>query len=723
MKRRRRTQLAFGIWVFVLFFAPSVFGATTLDVSVSRSRVQRGETVTIRIQASSRGDVRAVLLTPTRGTQSLSLIPLPGENAALQAEISLADDAPEGLYLVHAWIGEASEPSAVGKGSFLLGRLVTDFFIASYVDETKPAADVHSYLNDFRSIGGNALVAHNLISPAKAFYPSRIARNDVVAGSPNDLVELILSEADKRGFAVLLSISWDMTKRSPFDRRMAEIKAIARELYDLYKHHPSLAGFYSYQEGSGTYYAAFVREFCEYIKGLNRNLLTACAPHVDDPLLAGYLSTIEELDVIIYQAGVMASYRTDNRKKYPFRRVKDFCALGTGAKRLQNKIAINHVELFGYLENRLNTNTTATTYDNIYQQILSAATVTEADGISFFAYHAHVYEARKRFPTVERSHAAVSDGVKAFMLISAKVSHTANALAVYFPYSDWIIERWPNYFLPALDAFRQLGVAVDVLPYAPPLEESVYPYYPFHHNENVLRRLLAEKTVLVLPNVSGFQQTDSDLIKPFIEAGGVVVAFGPEVPMGRSYERSEIFGIDETTARGAHRAVVVQNAIGTRAKIGTRFVADTGESTVWQLKGGRLIARFEDGSPAVTVNRYGKGAAIVVVPDAQSAVRNMGQLVRDVLEYAGSLRNQPALVDVVGANEKSDIAIASTANGFRVALINHGAMPMTVLLKPVNRMAGKWLDLANDKPIGSSQTLKVTIPARAFRVVVFQGNH
>ena len=115
---------------------------------------------------------------------------------------------------------------------------------------------------------------------------------------------------------------------------MQQIKAIAAELYELYKHHPSLVGFYSYQEGSGTYYVPYVQEFSQYIKSLNPNLLTACAPHVDDPLLAGYLSTVSELDIIIYQAGVMASYRTDNRKMYPFRRVKDFCALGAGAQAL-----------------------------------------------------------------------------------------------------------------------------------------------------------------------------------------------------------------------------------------------------------------------------------------------------------------------------------------------------------------------------------------------------
>lgn len=710
----------------VLFFCVVLFGSTrialasVIEVSVNRARVERGETVAIKVKTSSRETVRAVLLTPTVGTRSLSLVS--GESNQYSAEFRIDNNAPEGLYVVHAWIGDASKPAAVGKASFLLGRLVTDFFIASYVDPSKPVADVEAYLKDFRSIGGNSLVAHNLISANKAFYPSRIARTDVTEGSANDLVELILTQADQQGLAVLLSVSWDMTRQSPFSKRMVEIKSIAKELYDLYKHHPSLAGFYSYQEGSGTYYAPFVREFSEFIKSLDRNLLTACAPHVDDPLLAGYLSVIEDLDIIIYQAGVMASYRTDNRKKYPFRRVKDFCALGAGAKRLENKIAIVHVELFGYLENRLNPDTTATTYENIYQQILSGATVTKADGISFFTFHAHVYEAAKKLPQVERSRAAVADGVNAFKLINANVSHAANALAVYFPYSDWIIERWSNYFLPALDAFRKLGVPVDVLPYAPPLDESVYPYYPFHHNQDVLRRLLAEKTVLILPNVSGFQQTDSDLIRAFVEQGGVVVAFGPQIPMGRSYERSELFGVNETEGRKNHKLLVVESAIGTRIRTPSAFGVDLRESTIWKLTGGRLIARFEDGSPAVTVNKYGKGAAIVVIPEAQTAAQSLAQLTRDVLDYARSLRDVSSLVDIVGTRETSDMALASTSAGFRVALVNHDGSELSVWLKPAiaNGNSPGWFDMTNEKLIGNDQSLRITVPARGFRVIEFR---
>jgi hypothetical protein len=718
------TKRALAILGFVVLVTSHSWAAPTsrIDLSVSRARVQRGDSVEIKIK-NTRDEIKAVLFVPTEGVKPLSLNRSPEANE-FQVKYALPDDAPEGLYVVHSWIGDESNPTAIGKATFLLGRLVNDFFIASYIDTARLAIDIETYLKDFRSVGGNFLIAHNLITPTKALYASKIVHTDVTSGSPNDIVEQLLQQADKRGFSVLLSVSWDMTRQTPFKDRMVEIKAIAKELFEAYCHHPSFAGFYSYQEGSGTYFVPFVREFSQFIKSLNPNLLTACAPHTDDPLLAGYLSTVEELDMIIYQAGVMASYRPDNRKMYPFRRVKDFCGLGAGAKRLQNKIALDHVELFGYLENRLNPETTATTYENIYPQILSAATITNADGISFFTYHAHVYEASKKMPQVERSHAAVSDGVKAFRLITEKISQRPNELQIYFPYSDWIIERWSNYFLPSLDAFRVLGVPVDILPYAPPLEESVYPYYPFHLNKDVLKRLLSERTVLLLPNVSGFQQTDGDLIKAFVEQGGVIVAFGPQLPMSRSYERTELFGIDETQATASHRSLVVVNAIGTRTKTASRTGYENAKAPVWKLKGARMIASFEDDSPAVTVNKYGKGTAIAILPDAWTAAQKMSPLVRDVLQYACSLRGGSPLVDIIGTNEKTDVSASKTANGFRVAIVNYNSSELSVVLKPAGRQSIKptWIDLVNDKTIESlmRDSLKLTLPARSFRAVEYR---
>jgi Domain of unknown function (DUF4434) len=709
--------------LFAIALMPSLASARpTVSVSLNRSRAQRGDTIEVRVQTSPSQAVSAVLLTPSLGARDLSLKPKTNQPGEYQSVVTLRADAQEGMYVVHVWIGQGSQPTAVGKASFLLGRLVNDFFVAPYVDKEKPAKDIDAYLGEFRRIGGNFLIAHNLVTPGKAYYPSKICKTDVVDASANDLVELVLTRADKMGIAVLLSVSWDMTRQSAFKDRLPEIKAIAKELYELYRHHPSLAGFYSYQEGSGTYFVPFVREFSQYIKSLDPNLLTACAPHVDDPLLAGYLSTVPELDIIIYQAGVMASYRPDNRKKYPFRRVKDFCALGAGAKRLQNKIAINHVELFGYLENRLNPQTTATTYENIYSQILSAATVTDADGISFFTYHAHVFDASKKQTGVERSRAAVVDGLKAFNLIASSVSSKSNPLTVYFPYSDWIIERWPNYFQPALDAFRVLGVPVDVLPYAPPLEESIYPYYPFHMNQDVLARLLKEQIVLVLPNVSGFQQTDSDLIKTFVERGGVVVAFGPQIPMGRSYERQELFGMDESESNAIHSAVIVNDGIGDRVKPGKRFDLGRLQLPSWTTKSARVIATFEDGSPAVTTNKYGKGTFLTILPDAWTAAQKIPELVRDVLDYALSMHGNSLLVDVLGSGENADIAVGKTATGFRIAMVNHDDFEMEVMLRPIKTTGRpfEWSDLVRAEKVPTQESLRLRVPGRGFRAIEYR---
>ena len=731
--------LAKGCRLFALFFilglpiaaSGAARGEGLIDVSLSHKKARRGEKVEITIRAPlgslpSGETVRAVLLRPTVGEEALPLQASSGQHGVYRADVSPGEGAPEGLYVVHAWAGEKARPSAVGKASFLFGRLIDDFFIISYVDPGRPAEDIDAFMRDFRSLGGNFLIAHNLISPTKAFYPSKISKTDVGQGAARDIVELTLERADREGYAVLLSVSWDITRQSPYRDRMNEIRAITSELYTLYRHHPSLAGFYSWQEGSGTYYVPYVREFGQHVKSLGPNLLTACAPHIDDPLLAGYLSTVEELDILIYQAGVMASYRPDNRKLYPPRRVRDFCALGAGAKRLQDKIAIPHVEMFAYMEKKQHPDILAASYEDIYRQILSAASVTDADGISLFSYHAHIHRPLKQYRQVARSREAVVDGLKAYRLITSQISGERNPLAVYLPYSDWIVERWPNYFLPALDAFRVLGVPVDVLPYAPPLAESVYPYYPIHMNEDVLKRLLAERAVLVLPNVSGFQQTDSDLFKAFVERGGVVVAFGPQIPMGRSYERRELFGGEETVSERPRAAMIVKEAVGGRARVGERISLKGANLPSWRASGARVVARFEDGTAAALIHRRGSGVVITIIPDAWTAAQSAPGLVRDLIEYATASAGHTPTVDILGANERTDVTSAKTAAGFRTAVVNHNETELELTLKPLGDVGGResgWIDLGSGGRLESSvadRALRLRVPAGGFRAVEFR---
>ena len=647
----------------------------TITVTVDRSKIAKGGKVEVTIKSSRDKSIQAVLLQPTIGVISLELHP--GPTGASRTTINVDEKSPDGLYVIHAWTGPKEHPTAVGKASFRIGNIVADYIVANYIDKQDPADDLDKYLRDFRSIGGNFLVAHNLITTDGAYYPSKIAKTHF----PGDTVELILDSADREGIPVLLSVSWDMTRDSPYATRMNEIKSIASELYRLYRHHPSLAGFYSYQEGSGTYFAAYVREFSGFIKSLDRGLLTACAPHIDDPLLASYLSVIDDLDMMIYQSAVMASYRPDNRKKYPPRRVRDFSGLGAGAKRVQNKIVLTHVELFAYMEKRLRPEILTASYEDIYNQILSAAEVTDTDGIALFTYQVHIYDQGKKFKEVQRSRKAVADALNAYQTITSKITDKPNALALYVPYSDFIVERWTNYFLPALDAFRKLGVPIDILPYAPREDEGVYPYYPIHMNPAVLERLLAEHTVLVLANVSGFQQTDSDLIKAFVERGGVVVAFGPQIPMGRSYERRELFGGDELPDK-IHTSITVQRSVGPRSALGrsVRFPATNLPS--WNGNENNIFARYENGSGAVIVNKFGKGTVISILPEADVAVKYFPELVRDALDKALTASGNKMLVDIIGANENVETAIRYTKDGFILTNTNENLSAVGLTLDP-----------------------------------------
>ena len=684
-----------------------------IEVTPARVRARPGDQLVFGVRTAEPAP-RAVLLTPGGGTRPLTLEPVrTGEH---RVQVTLPPDGAAGMYLIHVWNGEAQRPNAIGKAAVIAGSIVMDFFLPAYLDRSNPRNDLSAYLDDFRGLGGNTLIAHALITPDQAYFPSTIARTSVARGSPDDAVERLLEETDRRGMAVFLSVSWDMTRQGPYRDRMEQITSLMEELFSLYAGHPSLAGFYSYQEGSGTYYVPYVREFTGHVKKLNPGLLSACAPFVDDPLLAGYLSTVETLDVMIFQGQVMASYRTDNRKRYPLRRVRDFAALGIGAKWLQDKIAITHVELFGYMEHRPDPKVIAASYENIFGQIASVATAPGADGIALFAYHSHIWSARRN-PRVQRSRQAVADGLDVFRRVQRAMGTHRNPLAVYFPYSDWIVERWTTSILPGLDGFRRAGIPVDILPYAPPPDESEYPYFPFHMNPAVLERLLTTRRVLLLPDVSGFQQTDSDLIDAFVERGGVVVAFGPQIPMGRSFDRDSLFGGRETGGETT-RGVRVPNAFGRRAAAGASCTVPAADVPGWTATTARVLATFDDGSPAVLANRYGAGLAIAVLPSVADLAGGCDQLMRDVLEHALTHARLPMLADVNGLSEASDVAISPTAAGLTVAIVNHERSARSVEIRPL-QPKGAWFDAVSGRRLesGSEGRLRLDLSAGGMRMV------
>ncbi len=661
--------------------------AFSVEVQADKLRVRPDDRVAVRAvvrSARSFRDLRVSgsLLIPTRGVEEIVLASAgtPGQGEAVfQGEIIIGRDSPEGLYGITVEAVRGSE-KAYGKASFVRGKVVGDFLIVSAFPEQNQAEEIKSYIEDFRNVGGNMVVIHNLISQ-KAWYPSRVCTKAAAVGTAEDKVGSTLKLAEESGLATLLSVSWDMTTPMTSAEYMKSTKDIIRELWEMYGPNPAFLGFYSYQEGSGTYLASQMREFSGAVKSHNRGLLTACAPYIDDPLLAGYLAAVDDLDIVIYQGAVMASYRKDNRKCFPWRRTKDFTALSAGATMQRGKITLSHVELFGYLEKKY-----ADAYlagpDDIRAQILSAATACGPDGITFFTYHHCIHELGKTIPEAGESRQAVREAMKSYHLIADSAAASSSHVGLYIPYSDWWVDRWTNAILPALDAFRRLGVSPDILPFIPPRGEEILPYYPYHLNEEQLSFLLKTTSVLVLADVAGMQDTDSLLLKRFIEEGGAAVLTGPHIPYGDSFEREELCGGKENPAQ-VHSWIEINEAVSDRVDKGARFRCPPVHVSSWSPGQGRAMAVFEDGSGAVIENRIGKGVVFTVLLSLDQAVEIMPDFLRDVFDSALQRRGVGLPFDVLGAQADTDVASSLEGGIYRLALVNYQARPLDLTIRPL----------------------------------------
>jgi len=728
-------KTALGLFVLTCFLATcgqdnsNQTGQTSgliIETRVSPFRATPGETVavesTIRTEKAGQVKIEARLLIPGQGQESLKMTEIRSEETAarkFRGEINLASDSPEGLYTVTVTAARGQQKT-VSKGCFLLGSLIGDFTILSSFPAEGLEKDMRAYLEEFKKLGGNLVIIHSVITADLAYYPSAVCLKPATPGSTDDRIGLSLKLAAEYGLTSLLSVSWDMTREMPYSECLDSTKKIINELWNLYGAEPALAGFYNYQEGSGTYLVWQMREFCSAVKALDRGLLTACAPYIDDPLLAGYLAAIDDLDIVIYQGAVMASYRKDNRRCFPFRRVKDFASLSAGATRVRDKITLSHVELFGYLEKDYDHSYLASPED-IYRQMLSAACAAGPEGLVFFTYHFNIYDYAKTKPAAKESRTGVEKGLTAFSLIAKKAARDSNHLGLYIPYNDWWADRWTATVVPALDAFRSLGLSPDILPFIPRQGEEVLPYYPYHPNEEQLEFLLKNRYVLVLSDIAGMQDPDSQLLKEFVEQGGVVVLFGPAIPYGDRFEREELVGGQEKPAR-LHQWVKIEEPLGTRAQKDRIFDLLPAQAASWQPVTATALASFEDGGAAVLANHYGQGWCFTFPLSLREAARDCPDLVRDLIDLALDKNGIKRGFDVLGSSQELDLAESASGETRYLAVVNHQDLSRGIKVVPLNLEPDKIYEIKNETTgeifqAGEASILKsllVTIPASDF---------
>ena len=262
-----------------------------------------GDTVVFKVTAGvpiPPEQLELFLIRPTRGIEKLVIKANTRNKNEFDGAIVLRNDIKDGIYGITA-IASYGHKQFIGKAAFLSGKIVLDFAIMAGFADTNTVSDLASYLDGFLKAGGNAITLHANMSTEPggtgsprihAVWASKVCKRAV--DTSDDRMAKMLRLADTLGLPSIISVTWDGSDTElPNTRYMESIQAITEELWNLYGHHPSLVGFYSSQEGSGTYFANYVRQFCRGVKQLNQGLLTMCAPNIDDPLLAGYLSAID----------------------------------------------------------------------------------------------------------------------------------------------------------------------------------------------------------------------------------------------------------------------------------------------------------------------------------------------------------------------------------------------------------------------------------------------
>lgn len=639
----------------------------TIEVSVDKLRPKRGETVAVtaavkRREHSESNQLSAILFVPTRGPRELALSFSP-EKQVYEGRVDLRNDAPSGLYVITVSVKNRTAED-VAKAWFLVGKVVCDAF---GISDKLTEKSITNYIESFLGIGGNMLLVIEAYSDRKA-------------------AESALSLLDKYGLTAIISVE---TYIEPYSKRTEHLKRLTAGLWQLYRHHPCVVGIYVNHEGSGIYLAPFIKDFCDYAKSLGGNPLTICAPYIQDPNLISYLATIDSLDVIELQCQIMGSRRSDNRCVFPMTRCRDHGCLCVGGAFPKNKIAFSQIEQYANIGEmavppREGSDYSTATGEDIYRQTAGLGTAPLVDGFVMSSYSGSIYSKMKTYPDeMKKCRDALKRGIEDYKLISTKVAIRPDPIVIYYPYTDWNVHCWWTSYCPAFAAFRQLGVPFGIVPFVPPKGEELLPYYPMNLNGEQLEYLLSSNFVVVIPDLPGMEETDSILLKRFVEEGGTAILFGPHIPYGDRFNRTDLCGGTEKTA-AKHSKIEMTLGVHRRVKEGCVFNFEPKEYPSWAVTTGKTVAVFEDGSAAVLSNQFGKGAVFTIPVNTQDAIAIMPDLVRDIFDWALAQKGLKRPFDVIGANKDIDIAMSCVNGEYRLAVVNHGNQNVEVRIFPLS---------------------------------------
>ena len=141
-------------------------------------------------------------------------------------------------------------------------------------------------------------------------------------------------------------------------------------------------------------------------------------------------------------------------------------------------------------------------------------------------------------------------------------------------------------------------------------------------DEGMTAARLARYKVLILPDARSLRNAEVEMIRDWVKGGGVLVATAGSTRFdewGREladYQLKDVFGTSYVESRDGPETLEMNIETGTElaAALGQKeltCVAAGGYEMV-RAESGRVVAAWADGSPAVVINKFGKGGSIFI---------------------------------------------------------------------------------------------------------------
>jgi beta-galactosidase len=240
----------------------------------------------------------------------------------------------------------------------------------------------------------------------------------------------------------------------------------------------------------------------------------------------------------------------------------------------------------------------------------------------------------------------------------------------------------------------------------------------FVHPEDVIDNHLEQYKILFLPFPVMLSQEVAAGVKRYVESGGTAVAearlawndargFASDVIPGAGL--SEVFGAREAAIKPADKVRLLTEASAALPGIPahTAISGDAFEEELEPLAGSTILARFEDGNPAIVKNGEGKGSAVLIGSfPALAYYREHDTNIKHFFLSLAQAAGVTPEVDVSG-NEASKVEVRRLVGSEQelIFIFNHSSNNANIALTlripwPVREAR----ELENDEPVSYQKT-------------------